>query len=126
MEVINTPEAPAAIGPYSQAIECRSSSFLFLSGQIPLDPKAGGLVGPDIKEQTRQVLKNLDAILLAAGLARWNVVKTTIYLVNLQDFGTVNEIYSEYFGEHKPARSTVQVAALPKGALIEIEAIAAR
>lgn len=126
MEVINTPEAPAAIGPYSQAIECRSSSFLFLSGQIPLDPKSGGLVGPDIKEQTRQVLKNLDAILLAAGLARWNVVKTTIYLVNLQDFGTVNEIYSEYFGEHKPARSTVQVAALPKGALIEIEAIAAR
>lgn len=126
MEVINTPEAPAAIGPYSQAIECKSSSFLFLSGQIPLDPKSGGLVGSDIREQTRQVLKNLDAILLAAGLARWNVVKTTIYLVNLQDFGTVNEIYSEYFGEHKPARSTVQVAALPKGALIEIEAIAAR
>lgn len=126
MEVINTPEAPAAIGPYSQAIECRCSSFLFLSGQIPLDPKSGGLVGSDIREQTRQVLKNLDAILLAAGLARWNVVKTTIYLVNLQDFGTVNEIYSEYFGEHKPARSTVQVAALPKGALIEIEAIAAR
>lgn len=124
-DIVNTRNAPEAIGPYSQAIECRPGRLLFLSGQIPLDPATGALVGGGVAEQTRRVLQNLDAVLLAAGLARWNVVKTTIYLVNLQDFALVNEVYAEYFGDHRPARATVQVAALPKGALVEIEAVAA-
>ncbi len=125
LEVISTREAPEAIGPYSQAIECRPARLLFLSGQIPIDPRSGAMVGADAAEQARQVLKNLDAVLLAAGLARWNVVKTTIYLADLSDYAAVNEVYAEYFGNHRPARATVQVAALPKGALVEIDAIAA-
>lgn len=124
-DIVNTRSAPEAIGPYSQAIECRPGRLLFLSGQIPMDPATGALVGGGVAEQTRRVLDNLDAVLLQAGLARWNVVKTTIYLVNLNDFAEVNEVYAGYFGDHRPARATVQVAALPKGALVEIEAVAA-
>lgn len=123
-DVVHTPSAPEAIGPYSQAVVCRPGRLVFLSGQIPIDPRTGTLVGGDIAQQTRQVLANLDAILIAAGLARWNVVKTTIYLTDLADFGLVNEVYAEFFGGHRPARATVQVSGLPKGARVEIEAIA--
>lgn len=122
---VTTRDAPEAIGPYSQAVECRPERLLFLSGQIPLDPRTGALAGGGAAEQTRLVLRNLDAVLLAAGLARWNVVKTTIYLADLRDYAEVNEVYAEFFGDHRPARATVQVAGLPKGALVEIEAIAA-
>lgn len=124
-DFVTTRDAPEAIGPYSQAVECRPDRLLFLSGQIPLDPRTGALVGGDVAEQTRRVLHNLEAVLLAAGLARWNVVKTTIYLADLRDFAVVNEVYAEFFGDHRPARATVQVAGLPKGALVEIEAVAA-
>jgi 2-iminobutanoate/2-iminopropanoate deaminase len=115
-------EAPAAIGPYSQAM--RSGRFLFCSGQIPLDPQSGELVSGDIATQTRRVLDNIGAILRMEGLTFDNVVKTTIFLTDLGDFQTVNEIYSSYFKQGPPARSTVQVSALPQGARIEIEAIA--
>ncbi len=124
-DFVTTRDAPEAIGPYSQAVECRPGRLLFLSGQIPIAPRTGTLVGGGVAEQTRQVLANLDAVLLAAGLARWNVIKTTIYLADLRDFAVVNEVYAEFFGDHRPARATVQVAGLPKGALVEIEAIAA-
>jgi 2-iminobutanoate/2-iminopropanoate deaminase len=122
-KIISTDEAPAAIGPYSQAV--RSGSFLFCSGQIPLDPKSGQIVAGDIAAQTRRVLDNIAAVLRAEGLSFDNVVKTTIFLTDLGDFQTVNEIYGAYFKQNPPARSTVQVAALPKGANVEIEVIAA-
>jgi len=118
-----TGEAPAAIGSYSQAV--RSGNFLFCSGQIPLDPKSGQIVSGDIATQTRRVLDNIAAILRAEGLTFDNVVKTTIFLTNLGDFQTVNETYGSYFKRDPPARSTVQVSALPKGANVEIEVIAA-
>lgn len=119
---VETAAAPAAIGPYSQAVQiCKQ---LFLSGQIPLDPATGALVEGGIEAQTEQVMRNLRAVLNAAGLDYANLVKTTIFLVDLGDFGTVNRIYGECFGATPPARSTVQVAALPKGALIEIEGVA--
>jgi 2-iminobutanoate/2-iminopropanoate deaminase len=121
-KIISTSEAPAAIGPYSQAV--RSGSFLFCSGQIPLDPKSGQIVPGDIAVQTRRVLDNIGAVLKAENLAFDNVVKTSIFLTNLGDFQTVNEIYSSYFKQDPPARSTVQVAALPKDANVEIEVIA--
>jgi 2-iminobutanoate/2-iminopropanoate deaminase len=121
-EIISTSEAPGAIGPYSQAV--RSGSFLFCSGQIPLDPKSGQIVPGDITAQTRRVLDNIAGILKAEGLTFDDVVKTTIFLTNLGDFQTVNEIYGSYFKQDPPARSTVQVAALPKGANVEIEVIA--
>ena len=121
-KIISTNEAPAAIGPYSQAV--RSGKFLFCSGQIPLDPKSGQIVSGDIAAQTRRVLDNIAAILRAEGLTFDNVVKTTIFLTDLGDFQTVNEIYGSYFKQSPPARSTVQVSALPKGAKIEIDAIA--
>ncbi|NJC87543.1 MAG: RidA family protein [Desulfuromonas sp.] len=121
---IETSEAPAAIGPYSQAIQ--SGDFLFLSGQIPLDPATGEIVAGGIEVQARQVMNNLQAVLKAAGLDFPNLVKTTIYLVDLGDFATINGIYGEHFGATPPARATVQVAALPKGSLIEIEGIAVR
>jgi len=124
-QVIESPDAPKAIGPYSQAIECQPTRMLFLSGQIALRPDTGTLVSGGIEEETRQVLANLQAVLTAGGMDRWNVVKTTIYLVDMQDFGAVNSLYGEFFGEHRPARATVQVAALPRGARVEIEAIAA-
>ena len=121
-KIISTNEAPGAIGPYSQAV--RSGNFLFCSGQIPLDPKSGQIVSGDIAAQTRRVLDNIAAILRAEGLAFDNVVKTTIFLTNLGDFQKVNEIYGSYFEQNPPARSTVQVAALPKDANVEIEVIA--
>jgi 2-iminobutanoate/2-iminopropanoate deaminase len=121
-KIVSTSEAPAAIGPYSQAV--RSGRFLFCSGQIPLDPKSGQIVPGDIAAQTRRVLDNIAAILKTEGLTFDNVVKTTIFLTDLGDFQTVNEIYSSYFKQAPPARSTVQVAALPKGTRVEIDAIA--
>jgi len=124
IDVVETQDAPKAIGPYSQAIEARGSRLVFVSGQIPLDRNTMTIVGEDARAQAKKVLENLDAILLAAGLTRWNVVKTTIFLKNLEDFGAVNEVYAEFFGEHKPARATVQVSKLPKDALVEIEAVA--
>jgi 2-iminobutanoate/2-iminopropanoate deaminase len=121
-KIISTSEAPAALGPYSQAV--RIGSTIYCAGQIPVDPKSGQIVSKDISEQTRRVLDNISAILKAEGLSFENIVKTTIFLTDLADFQTVNEIYASYFKQAPPARSTVQVAALPKGARIEIEAIA--
>ena len=121
-KIISTSEAPGAIGPYSQAV--RSGSFLFCSGQIPLDPTSSGIVPGDIAAQTRRVLDNIGAVLKAEDLTFDHVVKTTIFLTNLGDFQTVNEVYGSYFKQDPPARSTIQVAALPKGANVEIEVIA--
>ena len=121
-KVVSTNDAPAAVGPYSQAI--RSGSILFCAGQIPLDPKSGQIVSDDVSEQTKRVLENLSAVLRAENLNFGHVVKTTIFLTSLGDFQTVNEIYATYFRENPPARSTIQVSALPKGAKVEIEAIA--
>src|SRR5215471_12217131 len=122
-KIISTNEAPAAIGPYSQAV--RSGYFLFCSGQIPLDPKSGQIVSGDISTQTRQVLDNIGSILKAEGMTFDSIVKTTIFLTNLDDFRIVNETYGSYFKQDPPARSTVQVSALPRGANVEIEVIAA-
>lgn len=122
-KIVSTSDAPAAVGPYSQAI--RSGNLLFCAGQIPLDPKTGQLVTGDIAIQTRRVLDNISALLKAAHLTFGHVVKTTIFLTDMNDFQTVNEIYATYFREEPPARSTVAVAALPKGAKVEIEVIAA-
>lgn len=121
-EIIKTEKAPAAIGPYSQAV--KAGGFIFLSGQIPLDPVSGNIVEGGIKEQTERVMKNLDAVLKEAGADMESVVKTTIYLTNLSDFTVVNEIYGNYFKENPPARATVEVSNLPKGVEVEIEAIA--
>ena len=121
-KIISTSEAPAAIGPYSQAI--RSGDFLFCSGQIPLDPKSGQMVSDDIAVQTRRVLDNISGVLKSEGLSFENVLKTTIFLTDLGNFQVVNEIYASYFSSDPPARSTVQVSALPKGAKVEIEVIA--
>lgn len=121
-KIVSTNDAPAAIGPYSQAI--RSREMLFSAGQIALDPRTGQLVGDDIAEQTRRVLENLSAILRAEHLNFQHVVKTTIFLTDMNDFQAVNEIYGTYFRQNPPARSTVGVASLPKGAKIEIEMIA--
>jgi len=121
-KIVSTNEAPAAIGPYSQAV--RSGRFLFCSGQIPLDPKSGQIVSGDIAAQTQRVLDNIAAVLRAEGLTFDSVVKTTIFLTDLGDFQTVNEIYGSYFKQNPPARSTVQVAGLPKSANVEIEVIA--
>ncbi|MCZ6132958.1 RidA family protein [Campylobacter ureolyticus] len=121
MKVINTTNAPAAIGPYSQAI--KANGFLFVSGQIPLTSN-GELAGDDIKTQTKQVLKNLKSILKEAHLSLKDTVKTTIFLKNMDDFSIVNEIYAQAFGEHKPARSTIEISKLPKDVLVEIELIA--
>ena len=122
-ENITTDKAPAAIGPYAQAN--RVGGFVFTSGQIPLDPETGELVPGSVEAQTERVLENLKAVLEAAGSGMGRVVKTTVFLADLGDFARMNEIYARYFpGEELPSRSTVQVAALPKGALVEIEAIA--
>lgn len=121
-QAISTPSAPAAIGPYSQAI--KSGSLLFLSGQIPLDPATGNLVAGGIEEQTRQVFTNIGAILEAAGLSFDAVVSATVYVMDMNDFATVNEIYATYFSSPAPARATVQVARLPKDARVEIQVIA--
>ncbi len=119
---IETAAAPAAIGPYSQAI--KAGKMLFCSGQIPIDPKSGEIVDGDARVATEQVLRNLHAVLVAAGAEMADVVKTTVYLKDLGDFAAVNEVYSRHFGETKPARACVEVSRLPKGTLIEIDAIA--
>jgi 2-iminobutanoate/2-iminopropanoate deaminase len=119
---IQTDQAPKAIGPYSQAI--RAGDFVFCSGQIPLDPKSGEMVPGGIAAQTRQVMNNLEAVLKAAGCDFSTVVKTTIFLADLKDFSAVNEAYGEYFKGDPPARATIQVAGLPRGSLLEIEAVA--
>jgi 2-iminobutanoate/2-iminopropanoate deaminase len=125
-QTITTTGAPKAIGPYSQAVVAPAGRLLFCSGQIPLDPKTGEIVGAgDVRAQTERVLENLGAVLTAAGASFATVVKTTIFLADLQDFGSVNEVYARYFASDPPARATVQAAGLPKGALIEIEAVAA-
>lgn len=121
-EVISTDKAPQAIGPYSQGV--KGGGFVFFSGQIPLDPRTGELRGKDIAGQTEQVMENVGAVLAAAGLTYADVVKSTIYLVNLADFAVVNEVYGRRFPEIPPARSTVEVKGLPRGALVEIEVIA--
>jgi len=121
-EIIATSDAPSPIGPYSQAI--RANGFLFVSGQIPLDPISGTVVEGGISAQTRQVMKNLVAILEAGNSGIDKVVKTSIFLTSLDDFSEMNQVYSEYFGGVKPARATVQVARLPKEVLVEIEAVA--
>ena len=121
-KIVSTSDAPAAIGPYSQGI--RSGAMLFCAGQIPLDPKTGEIVSDDIAAQTKRVLENISAILKAEKLNFNHVVKTTIFLTSMGDFQAVNEIYATCFRENPPARSTVAVSALPKGAKIEIEVIA--
>jgi 2-iminobutanoate/2-iminopropanoate deaminase len=121
-QIVSTDKAPKAIGPYEQAIKV--GEFVYVSGQIPLDPKTGQLVDGGIKEQTCQVMENLKAILEAAGSSLDRVVKATVFLKNIADFAAMNEIYAEYFGQSKPARSTVAVADLPRGALVEIDFIA--
>ncbi len=123
-EAVLTSGAPAPIGPYSQAV--RSGKELFCSGQIPLDPQTGELVAGDIGAQTQRVLDNLGAVLREAGFDYGDVVKTTIYLIDMQDFAAVNTVYERAFGAAKPARSTVAVAGLPRGARVEIDAIARR
>jgi 2-iminobutanoate/2-iminopropanoate deaminase len=122
-EAVRTEGAPAAIGPYSQAV--RAGGFLFCSGQIPLDPSTGKLVEGGIEVQTERVLKNLDAVLTAGGASLRSVVKTTVYLVDLGDFPAMNAIYGRFYPEDPPARATVQVAKLPAGARVEIDAVAA-
>lgn len=121
LEQIHSEKAPAAIGPYSQAI--KSGSLVFLSGQIPLDPESMEIVSGDVAAQTHQVFKNLIAVAEAAGCSLSNAVKLTIYVIDLNDFATVNEIMAGYFSEPYPARATIQVSALPKGSAVEIDAI---
>jgi 2-iminobutanoate/2-iminopropanoate deaminase len=126
IEIVETGNAPRAIGPYSQAVAVSARRLLFCSGQIPIAPQTGSLVGDgDIRQETHQVMRNLDAVLRAAGASLASVLKTTIYLVDMAAFAAVNEVYGSYFSEQPPARATVQVAALPRGAQVEIDAIAA-
>ena len=125
MKPISTPNAPAAIGPYSQAVDS-GAGFVFLSGQLPIDPATGAFPEGGVREQTRQSLLNARAILQAAGLDLANVVKTTVFLADMGDFAAMNEVYAQFFSEPFPARSAVAVKTLPKGALVEIECIAAR
>lgn len=120
--VVHTEKAPKAIGPYSQAI--RTDLAVYTAGQLGVNPSTGDLVSTDIEAQTRQALQNLQNVLQAGGSSLANVLKTTVFLQDMNDFTKMNNIYAEFFGENPPARSTVQVAALPKGALVEIEAVA--
>jgi 2-iminobutanoate/2-iminopropanoate deaminase len=124
MKSIFTSKAPLPVGPYSQAILAEPGEMLFLSGQLGLDPASGELATGGVAEETKQVLKNMEAVLAAAGMGKANVVKTLIFLTDLKDFALVNGLYEAFFGDHKPARSTVEVSHLPKGGLVEIEAIA--
>ena len=121
-QIIATENAPAAVGPYSQAV--RSGDLIYTAGQLGLDPESGHLAAGGIQAQTRQALTNVQAILEAAGTGMANVVKTTVYLQNIAEFGAMNEVYAEFFPAAPPARSAVQVAALPLGGLVEIEAVA--
>lgn len=122
--IISTNAAPKAIGPYSQAVEI--DGFVFSSGQIALDPESGQLTGSDAKAQTQQVLRNLRAVLAESGCTFENVVKTTVYLADMNDFAAMNEVYATAFSNNPPARSTIQAAKLPRGALVEIDVIARR
>ena len=121
-ETISTENAPGPIGPYSQAV--KTGNMVFCSGQIPIDPATGEFVSSDVAEQTRQVLINLSAVLKAAGTDLNNVVKTTVFLADMNDFTAMNEIYAEFFSDNKPARATVQAARLPRDARVEIDCIA--
>jgi 2-iminobutanoate/2-iminopropanoate deaminase len=121
-ETISTDRAPGAIGPYSQAIKV--GDLVFCSGQIPIDPVTGEFVSQDVAEQTKQVLKNLSAVLEAAGSSLGKVVKTTVFLADMGDFAAMNDVYAEFFSENKPARATVQAARLPRDARVEIDCIA--
>lgn len=121
-ERIHTDQAPAAIGPYSQAMV--ANGLLFTAGQIPLDPSTGEVVGDDVAAQTQRVMENLRAVLEAAGSSFETVVKTTVYLADMNDFAAMNEVYGRHLGAHKPARSTVQAAGLPKDVRVEIDAVA--
>lgn len=121
-EIIKTENAPGAIGPYSQAV--KTGNFVFCSGQIPIDPATGEFISEKVAAQTEQVLKNLNQVLEAAGSSLKNVVKTTVFLADMNDFQEMNEIYAKFFSENKPARATVQAARLPKDARVEIECIA--
>ena len=123
-KVIHTPNAPAAVGPYSQAIDC--GDLVFCSGQIPLVPATGEVVEGGIEAQTRQIFANIQAVLAEAGLTLANVVKTTVFMTDLGQFGVFNGIYGEYFPEYPPARSCVEISKLPKGVSVEIEVIAKR
>ncbi|MBN1554628.1 MAG: RidA family protein [Phycisphaerae bacterium] len=123
-KIHQTPSAPKAVGPYSQAVE--ANGFLFISGQIPIDPATGKMAADDIEEQTHRALKNIQAILDAAGLSLREVVKTTCLLSDMKHFPQMNEVYAQYFPEEPPARATFAVAGLPLGAMVEIEAIAVR
>jgi len=123
-KIISTEKAPAAIGPYSQAVE--AAGLLFISGQLPIDPATGIMAPAEIKAQTEAVIKNLEGILKSQGLALENVLKTTVYMADLSQFARMNEVYGKFFAVNPPARATVEVKALPKAALVEIEAIAAR
>ena len=124
--IVRTAEAPAAIGPYSQAVvvDVGNKKMMFCSGQIALDPATGAMIEGDVEAQTRRVIANLSAVLASAGASFADVVKTTVYLKNMNDFPTVNGVYGEHFVHEPPARATVEAAALPKGALVEIDAIA--
>ncbi|HEX6041247.1 RidA family protein [Longimicrobium sp.] len=122
MQTVQTSNAPAAIGPYSQAVV--ANGFVFTAGQVPFDPQSMQLVDGDIAAQTEQVMKNLQAILQQAGADLSSVVKTTVFLQDMNDFAAMNEVYARHFGDHKPARSTVQVARLPRDAQVEIEVVA--
>jgi len=122
LSIISTTDSPAAIGPYSQGVVV--GNLLYTAGQIPLDPVGGDVVGSEIGAQSEQVMKNLDGVLRAAGSWLSHVVKTTCFLADLNDFATFNEIYGRWFGDHKPARSTVQVAKLPRAVLVEVECVA--
>ena len=124
IKITKTYEAPEAIGPYSQALE--ANGFVFLSGQIAISPSNNQMVGNNIESQTRQVFRNINAVLKAAGAKLNNVIKCTVFMMDLNDFAIMNKIYEEEFGGHKPARSTIQVARLPKDALIESECIAVK
>ena len=121
-ETVSTDKAPKAIGPYEQAI--KAGEFIYTAGQIPIDPQTGNLIAGGIAEQTRQVLENLKAVLEAAGSSLDKVIKATVFLKNMADFAALNEVYGEYLGKAKPARSTVAVAELPRGALVEIDFVA--
>lgn len=124
-QVVTTSDAPAAIGPYSQAV-VSSGGLVYTAGQLGLDPQTGELVGPGIEDQTRQALTNLAAVLEAAGSGLEKVLKTTVFLADMNDFAAMNQVYAQFFGTAPPARSAVQAARLPKGARVEIEAVAER
>lgn len=123
LQIVTTNDAPAAIGPYSQAV--RYGNLLYTAGQIPLDPQSGQITGSNVSEQTRQVLLNLSAVLKAGSSSIEHVIKTTVYLTDMSNFGEMNAVYEQFFGSSRPARSTVAVAGLPRNALVEIECVAA-